>query len=95
MFEGLSKIRPRIFWVVFRGAVRGCNLPAEEAGGLNFTQGNIREQGVEQSEIKEVPLTISLQFTVVAFLLPPINLPPPSLDYTVSETCQHCIQNGN
>lgn len=80
---------------MFRGAVRGCNLPAEEAGGLIFTQGNILEQGVEQSKIKEVPLTISLQFTVVVFLLPPINLPPPSLDYTLTETCQHCIENSN
>jgi len=56
MFEGLSKIRPRIFWVVFRGAVRGCNLPAEETGGLSITQDNIVEQGVERGEIKAGPL---------------------------------------
>lgn len=55
MFEGLSKIRPWIFWVVFRGAIRGCNLPAEETGGLSFTQDNILEQGVEQDEIKAGP----------------------------------------
>lgn len=55
VFEGLSEIKPWIFWVVFRGAVRGCNLPAEETGGLDFTQDNILEQGVEQGEMKVGP----------------------------------------
>jgi len=55
VFEGLSKIRPWIFWVPFRGAVRGCNLLAEETGGLIFTQDNILEQGVEQGKIKVGP----------------------------------------
>jgi len=33
---------------------------------------------------------ISLQLLVVAFQLPPINLPPPSLDYALTGKCQHC-----